>query len=180
MKFTKKKKIIAAAAVILTLTVSTGLTVSYFSDYEAAMGQVALHMSGETQIQEQTADNEKVIQIVNTGEEGDASVVTRVMISPKDGDGVTYSFEQAGDWEKNGDYYYYKKVLAPGDSPTSKITVNITVKGQQLTPDQMDFNIIVNHESAIAAYEYDAANKVNKVTKPEGWDYIPNITAPVE
>ncbi len=179
MKIAKKKKIIAAAAAILTLIVSTGLTVSFFSDYEAALGKVALHMSGETQIQEQTADNEKTIKIVNTGEQGDASVVARVSISPEDGDGVTYAFEKSGDWEKHGGYYYYKKVLAPGKS-TSAITVTITVNGEKLTPDQMDFNIIVNHESAIAAYEYDAAKNVNKVTKPSGWDYIPTITAPVE
>ena len=166
MKLTRKKKLIAAAAVVLALIASTGLTVAYFSDYEAAMGEVILHMSGETQITEEVTDTSKEIAIVNTGKEGDANVVVRVSIYGPDGMDVDYD---KNDWEKRGDYYYYKGILKPTQQ-TSKITASVA--DIPVTADLSQFDIIVTHESAIAAY-----NENNKVKTPDGWDYIPDISA---
>lgn len=166
MRSRNRKTIIAILAVALVLLTSIGVTVAYFSDYEAAMGEVTLHLSGETQIDEEVTDTQKVIRIVNTGEAGDANVVVRVAIYGPDGMKVTINDNH---WKKNGEYYYYDKVLAPGEM-TGTITADIT--NIPVTADMEAFDIIVNHESAIAAYDEN-----NTVIKPAGWDYIPTIKA---
>ncbi len=161
-----RKGIIAVVAIVLALTASVGLTVAYFSDYETAMGEVSLNLSGETQITEEVTDTQKVIKVVNTGSEGDADVVVRLSVYGPDGMKVRVDDEH---WSKakDSDWYYYDKVLAPGET-TGSITASI--EDLPVDTDLSKFDIIVNHESAIAVYDEN-----NTVKKPEGWDYIPTI-----
>lgn len=166
MSSRNRKTIIAILAVALVLLTSIGVTVAYFSDYETAMGELTLHLSGETEITEEVTDTQKDVRIANTGEFGDASVVVRVMILGPDGMTVTIKDNH---WHKNGDYYYYDKVLAPGEETGSIIA---DIKNIPVTADMEAFDIIVNHESAIAAYDEN-----NIVKKPDAWDYIPTIKA---
>lgn len=162
-KCRNKKLIIAIIAVVLTLLTSTGVTLAYFSDYETAMGEVTLNLNGQTEIYEEVTDTQKVIRIFNTG---DANVVVRVAVYGPEGMKVTADDEH---WQKHGGYYYYDMVLKAGES-TGTITADIT--GIPVTEDLSEFDIIVNHESAIAVYDEE-----NTVKKPDGWDYIPMIKA---
>lgn len=168
VKRRNRKPIIAAIAILLTLSVSVGLTVAYFSDYETAMGEVSLNLSGQTQITEEVTDTQKVIRIVNTGSKGDADMVVRVRVFGPDGMKVSVG---DGHWTKpsGSEWYYYDQVLAPGES-TSAITASIA--DLPVDTDLSEFDIIVEHESAIAAYDEN-----DTVKKPEGWDYIPVIRA---
>lgn len=75
------------------------------------------------------------------------------------------------DWEKNGDFYYYKKILPP-DANTSDIEAKLTLTDEQKKILGDTFDIVVVHESAVAVFDEN-----NKVRKPSGWDYIPDISA---
>ena len=162
MKISRNKTIIAVIAVVLTLTASIGVTMAYFSDYETAMGEVTLNLSGETTIDEDVTDTEKVVKIVNTG---DANVVVRVAIYGPDGMKVTASEH----WVKNGDFYYYDQILPPGGETT---TITASIADIPVTADMSQFDIIVNHESALVTYNED-----NTVKQPAGWDFLPVIKA---
>lgn len=164
MKPGKLKLIIAVLAVILALSASSGVALAYFSDYEAALGERTLTLNDETQIEEEVTDTEKTIKITNTG---DTAVVVRVAIYGPDGMKV----EASSHWKKSGDYYYYDQVLEPGASTE---TIKASVADIPVTADMSEFEIIVDHESAIATYSYvDGRNVVNS---PAGWD-LPTIVA---
>ena len=80
---------------------------------------------------------------------------------------VTINFNPGAGWEQNGDWWYYNKVLAKGES-TSNLFAGWKIPEDS---DLENFDVVVVHESAIATYDG------NKVAKPEGWDYIPVIEA---
>ena len=164
MKSGKLKLIIAVLAVILALSASSGVALAYFSDYEPALGEKTLTLGDETQIEEEVTDTEKTVKIVNTG---DTAVVVRVVIYGPDGMKITADSH----WKKNGDYYYYDQVLAPGESTT---TIKASVADIPASADMSAFEIIVNHESAIATYKN--VDGKNVVQSPAGWD-LPTIVA---
>ena len=166
MKKLRNKKFALICAVVLTLMVSSGVTLAYFSDYETALGEAKINLSDRTEIHEEVTDKEKKISIKNTGTEEFADVVVRVAIYGPDEMKVTL-----GDgWTENGGYYYYDQILKPGDE-SSQITANI--EDIPKTIDLSELEIIVVHESAPVTYDSQG-----NVQKPEGWDYIPSITAP--
>lgn len=166
MKHGKKITIIAVVAVVLTLFASVGVTLAFFSDYETALGEVKVHLNGQTTIQEEVTDTEKVISIFNDSTDPGANVVVRVIAYGPDGMTVTPA---DGHWIKNGDYYYYDQVLKPGEH-TSNLTAS--VKDIPVSENMPAFDIVVNHESAIATYDEN-----NNVQKPDGWNFIPTIKA---
>jgi predicted ribosomally synthesized peptide with SipW-like signal peptide len=165
MKTVKKKSILLVVAMMLVLSLTVGLTLAYFSDYEAAKGGASIALGGQTEIEENVTDKEKVVQINNIGE---TNVVVRVAIyMPEALEKVENSitFENASDWVKDGGFYYYTKVLAPGES-TSKITAKTTVPDDVQLGD--NFDVVVVHESDQALYD-----ESNKVVLPDGWaDHI--------
>ena len=166
MKKLRNKKFALICAVVLTLMVSSGVTLAYFSDYETALGEAKINLSDRTEIHEEVTDKEKKISIKNTGTEDFADVVVRVAIYGPDEMKVTL-----GDgWTENGGYYYYNKVLKPGEE-SSQITANI--EDIPKTIDLSELEIIVVHESAPVVYDNQG-----KVKQPDGWGYIPDITAP--
>ena len=151
------------AALALSAVFAMGVG-AYFSDYEIAHGDVILQLGDQTEINEEVYEGNKTISIKNTGE---ATSVVRVAVFG----GELMTVTAASDWEQHGDYYYYKKVLAPGES-TSQIKAEL----KDLTKEQVealgdDFDVVVTHESALAVYDEN-----NKVIKPDAWDYLPDIT----
>lgn len=165
MKTVKKKSILLVVAMMLVLSLTVGLTLAYFSDYEAAKGGASIALGGQTEIEENVTDKEKVVQINNIGE---TNVVVRVAIyMPEALEKVENSitFENASDWVKDGGFYYYTKVLEPKKS-TSTITAKTTVPDDVQLGDS--FDVVVVHESDQALY-----GESNKVVLPDGWaDHI--------
>ena len=160
---------------MLIIAASVGVTVAYFSDYEAAMGEATLHLAGRTTIDEGDDLQKKEIVINNTGE---TDVVVRVAIFGPDQKTVT--LPKNGKWEAHGDFYYYKEVLGttePNNTTGEAILAELTFKGTEeeiaaqkaLLGDSVDITVV--HESAPVVY-----NSEGKVQKPDGWDYIPAIT----
>ena len=162
------KKILAAFACLLCLLVSVGMTVAYFSDYEDASGGATMHLQGRTELGEGSDHANKNIVIKNTG---DMNMIVRVSITGSE-KYMTISHENGDEtaWAKINGFYYYKKVLKPGEqTPQIDALLKAEWKGQE---PEYDFQVIVNHESAPAVY-----NGENLVT-PEGWDDISDVIAP--
>lgn len=180
-------KICAALLAVLVLSASLAAGEgAYFSDYETALGEVPVYLSGQTEVKESVADGKKTISIINTG---NSTVVVRVAVYGPDI--MQVSFEKDNDWDetqydeasKSG-YYYYKSVLAPGEA-TSEIYAEVNIKNPTdkekaaLATLGDQFEIIVVQESAPAVYDEN-----NVVMKPvfyvdgveKTWDYIPVIT----
>lgn len=162
MRTLGRKQITLIIAVAMVLFVSVSATLAYFSDYDTAQGEKTLVLSGQTTIEETPKDNSKDITIKNVSKD-DVDMVVRVrVIGP-----VTINFNPGAGWEQNGDWWYYNKVLAKGES-TSNLFAGWKIPEDS---DLENFDVVVVHESAIATYDG------NKVAKPEGWDYIPVIEA---
>ena len=175
-------KLFATLLAVLVLTASLAAGVgAYFSDYETALGEVTIHLSGQTEVKESVADGKKTISIVNTG---DSSVVVRAAVYGPDI--MEISFQEEDDWDTTqADYYYYTKVLAPGDE-TSEIYAEVNIKDPTdqekaaLATLGDQFEIVVVQECAPAVYDEN-----NVVMKPayyvdgveKTWDYIPEIKA---
>ena len=169
MKKLRNKKFALICAVVLTLMVSSGVTLAYFSDYEIALGEAKIKLAYQTEIHEDVSKTEKTITIKNTSdEETGGDVVVRVAIYGPDKMDVPAC---KGWTEKKADgYYYYKSILKPGEE-SSPITANI--EDIPKTIDLSEMEIIVVHESAPVVYDSQG-----KVQKPDGWGFIPDITAP--
>ena len=151
-------------ALVLSLSVTVGASLAYFSDYEEASGGATLNLGGKTELSEGEDTSEKDIVIENTGK---TNMIVRVMIA---GEGVKYMSNppeyKTSDWEKvkEGDieWYYYKKVLEPGQK-TSDILAKMEFSWQGEEPNY-NFEITVAHESAQAVYNGKT------LAAPEGWN----------
>jgi len=156
---------------VLCLSVTVGVSLAYFSDYEDASGGATLNLGGKTVLEEGTNHKEKNIKIRNTGK---TNMIVRVAIL---GEGTQYFKDQPkcvnpDDWaikESQGvKWYYYKKVLKP-DQETSVINARMEFNGEE--PDH-SFEITVVHESSQAVYNGE------KLATPDGWDDISEVIAP--
>ena len=162
MKALKRNKFIALLAAVMILVTSVGLAYAYFSDYHEATGSAVLQLNGQTEITEDVDETsgQKTIKIVNVGK---ANTVARVRIYGPDGMAV----EPGADWEKIGDYYYYTKILAPGDETS---TIIAKIDGIPVDADMDNFDITVIQESALAVIDGGI------VAKPDGWENFPTIS----
>lgn len=166
MKTIKSRTILLVIALTLVLSLSVGLSLAYFSDYANAEGGAKLSLGATTEIDEEVDPDTgaKSVWVNNTG---DTNVVVRVAIVGPTQMEVT----AAENWVKNGDYYYYKKVLKPGESTkVDTLVAQVTLPAGTDLGDE--YQIVVVHESAQPTYDGE-----NNVEKPEGWDYIPAIKA---
>ncbi len=168
MKKLSNKKIALICAVVLTLLASTGATLAYFSDYEAALGEAKVLLSDRTEIEEELQDNEKTIRIVNTSKEGEgADVVVRVAIYGPDK--MEVSLGEGWTTKQADGYYYYNGILKPQEKTTD---IKASVKNVPKTIDVSDLEIIVVQESEIATYD-----SAGNVQTPKGWSYTPKASA---
>lgn len=165
MRVFRKNTVIALTAILMVLLVSVGLTMAYFSDYETTYGTAAVYLTGETEIEEEVTDTQKVVSLKNTGK---SSIVVRAAIFGPDIEPYKMTVTMGEGWSKNEEtgFYYYNRILEPGDS-----TAEIVAKYDNLPVDidLRDFEITVVNEAAVAVYDGDT------VAKPEGWDGFPVI-----
>lgn len=168
----KNKLLIMALSLILCLTVSIGIAIAYFTDYESAQGGAVLHLGGRTEIEEQADNDKKVVTIKNTG---DVDMVVRVMFFGGNQSGANYKIEPKDNtsWSGAEGTWYYKKILKPGES-TDPITAS--VEGNVKDGEHIDFDITVVHEGSRVTYSQDEDGK-NIVAAPSGWDGFPVIAA---
>ena len=160
MKKANKRFLLAICAVTLSLCVTVGVAFAYFTDYEMARGTAVVKLSGQTVINEEFEDLDKVISVLNNGE-GD--VIVRVGIYGPDE--MKYEFDR-GDWyhsETDG-FWYYKHVLHAGSSTSP---LKVLVEGIPVGEATAEMDITVVHESLPLAAGDDEYYIV-----PDGWEKV--------
>ena len=163
MKKANKRFLLTICAVTLSLCVTVGVAFAYFTDYEMARGTAVVKLSGQTVIDEQFEDLDKVITILNNGK-GD--VIVRVGVYGPDE--MNYEFD-SGDWyhsETDG-FWYYKHVLhAKSDSSSGKTSpLKVLVEDIPVGEATAEMDITVVHESLPLAAGDDGYYIV-----PDGWE----------
>ena len=155
----KSKKLIVICAVFIALIASTTAAYAYFTDYEQARGGAQIKLEGQTHFNEEPSDSQKVLSVENTGE---TDVIVRVAAF---GDFINWETSrwEDGDWKKIGDWFYYKKILKPGETTKN---INIKIDTAVAKKAEHDFDIVVVHESSRVT---DDGTTANKVVKPDKW-----------
>ena len=98
-------------ALVLSLSVVIGTSLAYFSDYEEAAGAATLSLGGQTKLYEGEDTDKKEIVVTNTGK---TEMIVRVAVfGPDEMFSNSNPSYNSADWEKVGNYYYYKHVLKP-------------------------------------------------------------------
>ena len=145
MKKCLSKKAIAltAAALTLTMGLSVGTAMAYFTTYTEAAGGVPLELGFTTTVPSETVDNwTKHVTIANTGNQ-DCYVRVKAFA------GSAYALQYTGDnWTPGADgYYYYSEIVpAGGSTGTLDIAIGNVEEGQS-------FNVVVVQECTLVQYD---------------------------
>lgn len=156
----KNRIVLTVFTLALCLSISVGIAAAYFSDYEEASGGATLNLGGVTELTEGNREDAKEVVIENKGK---TNMIVRVAIYGAEEFMQPLSFANKDDWAQAGDFYYYKKILKPGEK-TSMITAEVKQSWSGNTAPEFDYEVTVVHESAQAVFN----GKVLDV--PEGWD----------
>ena len=160
MKAAKRRNIfLLVVALVLVLSMTVGLTMAYFSDSTEAEGGIPVTLGGQTTIIEKQNDDNKVIQIKNTGE---TDVVVRVAVyGPTE---ISYS---GSGWTDGGDGYYYYDSILPAGKTSSELTAKWDV------PEDLgdDYAVVVVQESDQVVY--NASGSIVKPKADPAWALVP-------
>ena len=169
-----KNRIMMALCIALCFSVSVGIAVAYFTDYENAKGGAVLGLNGRTETQEDLDKNGKTIAVYNNGE---TDMVVRVMIFGDTGHMTVRDSESwiLSDGESSDGVlvYYYSGILHPGKTTPD---LRAEISGRVSETDPISFDITVVHESSRVTYTQDESGG-NVVAAPEGWAGFPAIAA---
>ena len=160
----KRNIIIIGLMLLLLATVPVQRTLAYFTDIASYSGGGSLSLQWDTEIKEEIKDNNKHIQIKNTG---DTDVIVRVSVFGNADYLTVKNLEESGKWIKKDDgWWYYSGILAPEE------TTDVLLAELKASADlpSYEFEIIVVHESERVVYDGGA------LVKPEGWTYVPEVS----
>ena len=161
----RKNLILSIFALLLIACAVITPAVAYFTANTEADGAIPISFQYKTEIREDFKDWLKSVQIENVKNpvagrpdmESDPIWVRARAFS-----GETYPLVEApataGDWIKQGDWWYYQKPLAAGEL-TSPITFEITGIPKKDAEDHMftSFNVAVVYESTLVYYNEDGS-----------------------
>ena len=183
MKKTNKTTLMLFA-LVLSLSVTVGATLAYFSDYEQASGGATLNLGGKTELTEGSDTGKKDVVIKNTGK---TNMIVRVGIfGPDEMKDPTVNTDKwilgpESNREESKYYYYYRYVLKPGDEQhpgdgddtgegnlVASMTFDWQLQQGEEPPDYY-FEVTVVHEGAQAIYYYDDEGNEH-LTVPDGWN----------
>ncbi|MBQ7147180.1 MAG: hypothetical protein IJR96_00365 [Pseudobutyrivibrio sp.] len=137
----KKKLVLIAASLLVLGSVAVKPTMAYFTDTHTGKGEVKVTM-GEYEI---TPDEDvkgmiKKITVKNTG---DFPVYARVKVLAGSTHGQEFLASSSENWESKEDgFYYYKKVINPGEESTKLAVEIVAMEAVDET-----FNVIVVEEA---------------------------------
>lgn len=167
----KKSCGLALMALILTMGISVGGVMAYFTTYTEAKGEVTMELSyPDVDIEEKVVGGKKEIKLANTGDEA-----CYVRLKALTGDAykglVYYEPDDAGKWIPGADGYYYYSDIVEAEGVTSQINVGINFpeakEGEEVPA---DFNVIIIQECTQVLYEEDGTpyadwNKIAEVSQ---------------
>ena len=143
-----RKRTMLIFALVLSLSVTVGATLAYFSDYEEASGGATLHLGGQTVLKEGSATNQKDIQIKNTGK---TYMMVRVGIF---GPSKMTMPEPGGEWFLDDDgYYYFGRALAPQEETAAGLLVAKLKESWQGEAPDFDYEVTVVHQGCQVLYD---------------------------
>lgn len=160
MRSINKKSLIALLAAALLLVSTVGVAVAYFSAIDAAKGDATLNLKGETVIDEGDSDTEKNVTIENVGE---TDVVVRVKaFGPAQ---LELTIDESKWVKGDGDYYYYKGILKPGDKTAADtFKASLTLSEKEAAELGTEFTVTVVQECSVV---YDSAESLDNSA---GWE----------
>lgn len=158
-KFDKRPVILAGAALALTMTLTVGSAMAYFTSYSTAKGAVKLNIGFTETVPEEKVDSGgKHVTIKNVGDY-DCFVRAKVFSV------VDVDFKASEGWRAGGDgYWYYDKVVASGAS-TSELLVTFEYPKNTEEEKTEAFDIIVVQECTPVVYDEDGSAVPN-------WDHV--------
>lgn len=170
------KTVLAAAAIVLPLSIGMGSALSYFTANDSAVGGYAIEVgTPDTEIEENFSNWEKKITITNTG---DVPVYVRArafVVNPYTVTASTTSEEGKGSWTTTADsegYYYYTPALKPrvlneDGTYTQDTTTELKLKINGIPTDAVEndeFDVVVYYEKTTAV-------KVENGEVVPDWDF---------
>lgn len=145
------KKILAAAAIVLPLSIGTGSALAYFTANTIAEGGAMVAVGTNTEIIEKFDSWTKHVTIKNNPEGG--AVYVRVQAFTDAEHDLIYEPEGLRDdnWYNGNDgYWYYRGILAPGATTDTALDIKITNKSGE--PNGDAFNVVVVYEQIPVIY----------------------------
>lgn len=143
------KKILAAAAIVLPLSIGAGSALAYFTANVEASRTVPIKVGMDTTITEDFRDWTKFVTISNSRDAGSVRVRAKAFC----GDKYELSYNGA-DWLEHDDgYLYYNKILEPGQKTTELQVIISNVPESEAEKD--DFNVVVIYEQTPVEYDSD-------------------------
>ena len=152
-----RKYILPLIAVVLVLAAGIGIASAYFTTYVTSKGGYVIHLSYETEIQEDVSQWTKRVTILN--KEGSSPVFVRAKVFFAD----PYTLEISGEnWVLDGEgFYRYQLPLYGGESTASQLLIHISGIPEDAKPGD-DFNVIVVYESVPAMFHEDGTPDLDK------------------
>lgn len=145
----KKTMYLAAAALLLTASLSAGTAMAYFTTYAEATGGITLNLGTTTTIPKEEVSNwTKHVVIENTGDY-DCYVRIKAFAGDKYQDGLVYS-DASGKWTPGTEGYWYYSDIVPAGGSTGEIQIKI-----DNMETETDFNVIVVQECTPVQYDAD-------------------------
>lgn len=170
------KKILAAAAIVLPLSIGAGSALAYFTANVEASGRALVEVGPDTDITEEFGDWTKHVTI--SSKPDSAAVWIRAKAFCGDKYGLKYS---GTDWtfNENDGYCYYTSVLAPGKT-ANVLDVEITGVPED-DEEREDFNVVVIYERTPVEYDsagnyttWDKVDWTKEVTVRRDEESLPN------
>lgn len=159
--YRRRTALLTALALVLLFGSTLKDSLAYFTTYTRARGHWPVTF-GDTEIDEKVENRTKEIQIENTGST-DRFVRVRayfgedmVGLSKEVEEVEVGSGEGAPHWSQEGDWWYYKPILKPGEK-TCKLKMTFGPKSALNTDDVLDtFHVVIVQESTAVLYRKNA------------------------
>lgn len=179
MKNMKIKTILTLAALALLLTFAVGGTLAYLIAGTDEVENVFTPAQVDTEIKETIENNAKTsITVENVQNDKNIPAYVRVavvgnwcdasgnIVEPWDGE---FSYNMT-DWTKEGDYYYYKRVLAVGAETENLLAEGETISGTSTDPSKEGLHL------EVTVIQQAVQSEPNNAVK-DAWGFVPGSAA---
>ena len=147
----KKTTILAALAVILTLSAASGSAWAYFTTYAQARGSYPIELGDRTTVEEDFSAWTKHVSIKS--EPDSEPVYIRVRAFCGAAYQLVYS-DTSGKWSPDSDGYYYYSDVVKGGEATDVLDIKIENVPEDVK-DPASFNVVVIYETTPVLYRED-------------------------